>query len=260
MESRNLTSTDVKEILSIRNDEMVSLDSFCARMLCLGKTHEEVNLINGQLSSLPYADQKQYYEKEFIKAIEGVYVKLNTFSQASAELAIGLYNLKNITNSTHDEISRQMSIAYNKKISKSYLSKLINAGRILNDFPDLKNIQDIEKLALISSLSNLELESYLNCKGDRSFIRELDLDGASRSKLKSAIDEIKVENGRSVKKCISENILLPSPFVTVHEPAQPGRFEEIVRTLESVAMSIHDKPKVHKGLLECIKMLKEEMN
>lgn len=260
MESQNLTSTDFKEILSIRNEEIVSLNSFCTRMLCLAKTHEKNNLTNEQLCSLAYPDQKQYYEEEFIGTIERIFLKLNTFSQASTDLAVELYNLKNITNSTYDEISRQMSIAYNKKISKSYLSKLINAGRILIDFPDLKNIQDIEKLALISSLPKSELDGLLSSKGDKSFIRGLDLDGISRSKLKSEVNEIKIENGRPIRKIPTEKVVLSAPSMPISEPPKVSRFEEIVRTLESVAISIQDKPKVHEGLLECIKMLKEEMN
>lgn len=259
MKSLDLTSTDFNEILSIENEEIVSLDSFCSRMLCLGKNHEEVHLHNGELSSLSYEDQKQYYGKEFILAIETVFLKLNTFSQASTDLAIELYKLKNITNSTLEEISNQMSVAYNKKISKSYLSKLINTGKILNDFPDLKNIHDIEKLANLSSLSKIELEKDLSCNGDKSFIRGLDLDKASRSGLNNVINEIKVENGRSVKK-ITKEVILPTPCIPLNELSQLSRFEEIVKTLQTIATSIKDKPKVQEGLLECIRMLKEEMN
>lgn len=244
------TLNQIQEILAVGSPNSLDLESFSSSLLKLDKKQLLIEQSSETglsiYSCLDDQQRKAKHSDEFIKAISDLYAALNEYVNSSIELSKCLYRIYKITGASYNEISQVISSAYKKKLSKSYISKLIRSGDLLIQIPDLEKVTDIEKLSTLSSVDIKELKNQISIENDCIYYDDLNLVNSSRSSINSKIKNKVVNKPNSTLKVI--------PSLVVDNDGD--RLEHLQSILESYLEETKSLTELHTSLVEALEILK----
>ena len=117
---------------------------------------------------------------EFEVIATTLYTDFIAHQQSGQKLAMSLNRFISVSGSTLDEASKALATAFNHTLSRGYMSKLNNGGRVWNQFPDTRNITDLDKVVKLSRLTDEQIPAVM---------QELNFANATRTQCAELVDK-----------------------------------------------------------------------
>lgn len=266
-----MNEAELTAILNIGKADENTYENFAEQLLSLDKrTITEVCIETDRREEYGKGDFKtkeKFHSSSLIDSIQSIYNSLNDFTNSSINLAISLHSLREITQATYKEIASMISRSYQRKISTSYLCKLIKAGGLLKEIPELKRICDIEKLAILSSYDLKSLKRKIEIGENTILFDDINLETSSRSALNKKIKPNSKPRIQSRSEMSSESHNVESNLnevVKANYTEQPSieiiveeenRFDSLKLVLENYLETAKDFPELFQGLSKCIELI-----
>lgn len=122
-----------------------------------------------------------WFPEDFQAEVRSLFDDHNSSESLSQKIAISIYNLHLATGAPYRTLESKLQEAFGKQLSKSYFSKLLSAGELLTKRPELQEVKDLEKLAI---LAQVEDDSLLTEITEQNKVASM-----SRSLVRRAVDE-----------------------------------------------------------------------
>ena len=128
-------------------------------------------------------DRFRQFRPELVDTIRALYDAFHRHAASTHDLACQVYKLGVLTQASYFELSKNLSNAFNKKLSRSYVYKLYMAGKVLSSAPALRIVPDIEKLAQIAKVPDGLLTSSIVAGPEVVRICDIDVNKTTRAQL-----------------------------------------------------------------------------
>lgn len=113
------------------------------------------------LQTLSPEDKLKAFSSEFQSQVKSLWNAFEAHQNATQTLAKNVYGIITLTGSTLDEASKLIETAFNRGISRSYMSKLYSIGKLLTSKPELSAVKDVEKIYEVSRIPESRLDAAL---------------------------------------------------------------------------------------------------
>lgn len=241
MKTPQLAMIDDEAIITTTQD--VSYEHYLRHIIELDKnTYNKIlgdlNL-RSQFEAASVETRFKFFKPEFQNEVKQLYSHHQIYKKSCHALAISIYNISTMTGSTYEDIAKVLEKAFQRQVSKSHISKLFNAGRLLNHTPQLNVVHDVEKLASLSRIPEATL-AKITVTGDDGVIRvdDEDIGKASRS---------------TVSKIVEKQVVRPK------KSPPPYNFNSLLNHLENANTEalVSGRTELSEALVNCIKLIKE---
>lgn len=123
------------------------------------QTEKEQNFFSQALLKVVPKDKQDSPEVALV--IGSLYKNYYSQRDSARALALAVFQFCELTRATYITVANAIFEGTQKQISKSYISKLYHAGKVLTTVPIAYQISDIEKLAFMGRLSPEEILATL---------------------------------------------------------------------------------------------------
>ncbi len=152
-------------------------------------------------SKLSNAEKLLHFPSDFQFEVKNLFDHQAEQTALSTRIEITVYNLKKITGKTYEELKSKLHEAFGKEFSKSYFSKLISAGELLETNPELGVVKDREKLAIIAQVGDPDVIAEI--------ARENNLASMSRPATRKLVDELLGKPSSKIEGKLEEKVHAP---------------------------------------------------
>ncbi len=134
-----------------------TFNDFLGPILTLHPKWEQFTIdadVESKLKFSNLTDEQKFslFPADFQSEVKSIYENHISLESLSHKIAVSVYNLLKITGKPHADLKLKLESAFGKEYSKSYFSKLLQAGEVLSNNPEFSGIKDIEKLYIMSKV------------------------------------------------------------------------------------------------------------
>lgn len=134
-----------------------TFNDFLGPILTLHPKWEQFTIDADDESKLRFSnltDEQKFslFPADFQSEVKSIYENHISLESLSHKIAVSVYNLYKITGKPCADVKLKLENAFGKEYSKSYFSKLLQAGEVLSNNPEFSGIKDIEKLYIVSKV------------------------------------------------------------------------------------------------------------
>ena len=149
-------------------------------ILQMDKAKYEAIQADPSLQSLTPEEKLKSFSPEFQSSVRSLFEAYENHQSATQRLAKSVFGIISVSGATLDEASKLIETAFNRGISRSYMSKLFRIGELLTAKPELSAVKDVEKLAEISRIPESRRDAAL---------QSLNVASATRDQVKDLVNQ-----------------------------------------------------------------------